>query len=260
MIALNELLKRSELFASRYKSKGLNPNFRLIFVLAEKLKAKSLEHEQMRAAQSKLCGGVATLKNNNQPIGEVVKQINKNEIKITSCKKQLDKLTKKINWHLSKLHNLPDHENELNKQIDTEQKEISLNDFIKALSQKIKLEQTILGINDFFKKNSNKLLSDLPQIKKCQKNYLILTAYDKIDALKNDILLFLKQNALYIIRYSCKNLPKHCADAYLVHLNKTETIRLEIVREFLTRKHKIKYHDASLDTTKFVNQINIKVL
>ena len=71
-------------------------------------------------------------------------------------------------------------------------------------------------------------------------------------------ILHFKENSISIIKQSIQSLKSSSSKEYLIHLNNNLYLKLELKREFFSRKYKIKYHDNKTDMTKFVNQIDIK--
>ena len=257
MIALNELIKNSEIYEQRYKAKGLRVNLNRIFVLEKKCKELQLKTEKLRADCNKFCGEVAILRNEEKDTSYLLNKILKIDSQIKINTAILNRQTKKLNKYLSKLHNLPDHENSRHVQLSTSKNQSSLSDldvFIKSIT---KIEDSNLTIDKYLKTMENQIVSNLPKIVKCKIGYLILTTQDDFDDLKTKIMQYFKDNAQHVIEVSCKKLYKSNSSSYLVHLNRFSSVYLEVIKEYMTRENKIKYHDEKTDMTKFANQLNI---
>lgn len=259
MIALNELIQNKELFEHRYKLKGQKPRLEKIFNLEAKRKELQLNTEAMRAKCNKLCGSVATLKNNGEDTSVIIREILKLDRQISKNNIMLNHQTKQINKLLSKLHNLPDDENLSNLQLNINPNSSTLEELESFLSSISNIKLSSEPASNYLKQMQNMIADDLPQIIKCKDEYLILTTQAKFEETKNKILDYFKSHAEHIIKVSIKKIPKECAASYLVHLNKHTSLYANIIREFYTRQHKIKYHDKACDMTKFVNQISIKI-
>jgi len=259
MIALNELIKNRELFERRYLLKGKKVSLNKIFLLEQKRKKLQLETESMRATCNKFCGQIAEKRSSSEDISTLISEIEDIDKNITKNSKILLGQTLKLDKMLQKLHNLPDDENQSNLQLETLGKSSSLQNletFLNKIAQILPYDESI---NKLLKKKQNYLFSELPTIAKCSDGFMILLKKDQFEEIKTKILDYFKNNAQHIIKFSIKKLPKHCTDAYLVHLDKALSLDIEIVKEFESRKYKIKYRDVQADMTKFVCQINIRL-
>ena len=258
MIALNELIQNKELFEQRYELKGKKRNLKKIFLLESIRKDLQLKTEAMRANCNKMCGSFAAARNKNEDVSALAADIMKLDKAILKNNRVLTRQNNKINQLLEKLHNLPDAENLTNLHIDTTANASSLDDLDNFLKTISKTTQSDTSINKYLASLENVILDNLPQTTKCKDGYLILSELSNFDKLKDEILNYFKSHSEHIIQVSIKKIHKECAASFIIHLNKTVSLYFDIVREFNTRHHKIKYHDKASDMTKFVNQINIK--
>ncbi len=258
MIALNELIKNRDLFERKYLLKGKRVSLDKIFSLEQKRKMLQLETESMRANCNKFCGQIAEKRNASEDVSVLIAEIERLDKNIAKNNKILLGQTLKLDKMLERLHNLPDDENQSNLQLETLAKSSSLQNLETFLNQIAQVLPYDESINKLLKKKQNHLFSELPTIAKCSDGFMILLKNDDFEKTKIKILDYFKHNAQHIIKFSIKKLPKHCTDAYLVHIDKALSLNIEIVKEFESRKFKIKYRDAQTDMTKFVCQINIK--
>ena len=250
-------MKNRELYETRYRIKGLKPNLKKIFALADKRKILQLKTEAMRAECNKLCGLVAELRNNQKDTNTTLSKIRALDKQIAINMSVLDWQNEHINKLLSKLHNLPDHENLRHLQLKTDKNMSSLVDLDEFLNNIAAIETSNKTIDKYLKSQENAILSELPKIVKCKKGYTILTTLNDFENTKTKIFEYLKKHSQHIIEVSCKKLYKSNTASYLVHLNRHSSIYLEVIREYKTREHKIKYHAPEIDMTRFVNQMNI---
>lgn len=259
MIALNEIIKNKELFLNRYKLKGRRISLKKLFNLESKNKELQLKTESMRSNCNKLCGIIAELRNKNQDTSSLIFEINKLDMQIKKNNKLLARTNNQINKILSKLHNLPDDENLTNLQLETKNKATNLENLESFLNKVSTIKISDTTTNKYLYKLHDVILDSLPQVIKCNDGYVILSNLNNFETLKEQLLNYFKLNAEHLIKVSIKKISKECASSYLVHLNKTLSLNVDIIREYNTRSHKIKYHDTTTDMTKFVNQINIKI-
>lgn len=259
MIALNELIQNRELFEKRYNLKGRKIHLKKIFDLESKRKDLQLKTEAMRADCNKICGSVADIRNKNQEASNIICKITKLDNQIAKNNKRLAMQNKQINKKLARLHNLPDNENVINLQLDISPRASTISELENFLGRVSQIETTTNSIKAHLKELQNIIADNLPKIIKCKNNYLILCAQNEFENLKKQILDYFKSHSEHLIKVSIKKLQKECAETYLVHLNKTVSLYVDIIREFNTRFYKIKYHDSLCDMTKFVNQINIRI-
>lgn len=259
MIALNELIKNSSLFESRYALKGVRQNLTKIFVLEEKRKKLQLKTEKMRAECNKLCGKIADLRNAKDNLSNKIKEITYLDKQILKNNKTLERQNIKINAELKKLHNLPDATNERNIQYATENKKSTIEDLQKFLNTccDCDTEEFDKNIKNKLVDLKNFILDKIPIIYKCANGFLILSSKEEFEKIKLEIINYFKKNSINLIEKSCKMIQKHCSAEIVAKINNSQEINIEIVREFMTRDYRIKYHNSNVDMTNFANQINI---
>ncbi len=255
MIALNEIIDNKELFEKKYKSMGKSIDLTPFVILENKRKIVQIEAENLRADTNKLCASVAESKNAK----ELVKQINRNNLKIKRKMKRLDVLGKQIDNKLKTLPNIAYFDNELNLQLETAKSTSKTSDFISYLNDKYDIKTYKYSIKCFVKSLRNRLFqeSELPVAVQTKSGLVILADAENAKKIETDLLEYLKSNAKYLVLPAIKNLNHSSLAEYVATLNDTESLKLEIKGEYFTRGYKIKYKNTKLDTTKFLYQIDI---
>ena len=259
MIALNELLKNLDEYEKAYKLMGLKVNLNVFVELEEKLKQTQLDFEHKRALCNKMCGELIIKNTAGNNTTEDIKKIEKLDAEASKLQKKLAKITNKINSKLAKLDNKPDNLNTKHLQIDTNKKESSISDLKKFFDSNYKTEQYKKSNKSFIKTQVEKVFDQktLPFITNTKDGAVILCSLQDIDEVLEILLNFFKQNSLSIIEKAITNIDKSSAREFLIHLQNSVYIKMEVKREYFSRQFKIKYKDTSTDMTKFVNQINI---
>lgn len=257
MIALNELLKNIENYKKAYKLMGLKFNLDF-FVIHEKiLRETQLEFESARALCNKKCGEL--INNNFEDNSQLLNEIISLDKKALFFQNKMESVKSKIESRLKKLHNIPDNINLTNLQIDTEKKESDINSLKSFLKSICNLTTFNGSIKNFLTCQSEKLFNegDLPFAIIAKDGITILCSQNEIDKFLNQLLDYFKTNSLSIIEHSIQKLKKSSTKEFFIHLKHKVYLKVELKREFYSREYKIKYHDNSIDMTKFINQINI---
>ena len=259
MIALNELLNNIELYKSTYKMMGLKSNLSRFVELENKLKNIQLEAEHKRSDCNKKCANLVKLKKDNIDISDHLIEIVELDNEINKLQKQLSSIIETIENNLKKLHNLPDLKNTQNLQIETSKTKSDLNALKSYLSKICTIKSCLKSSKNFIKEQCDVLFeqNELPLATYCKHGIVILCEQNKIDDLAQKLIEYFKQNSISMIERSVCKLKKSSSREIFIHLNNRLYLKLEIKREFFTREFKLKYRDKSIDTTKFVNQINI---
>lgn len=257
MIALNEIITNKELIEEKYKLRGKHYNLDKVVSLENSSRKLQQTTEKMRADCNKLCEQIATYYNaaDYDKMADEMAKIHKLDIAITKNTKIYEKRLAKINKIISKFDNLPDYENISDLKIKTtnEKSKKSLDEFLSQFKNfSIENDKVV----SFEKSKRDEILDSLPLITKCKDGYIFYCEQTKIDEMVDRLLEFFKIIADEIVLKSCKALERHSAATYIIKLDKI-IYKLQIIREFNTRKYKIKYRDKSVDMTKFANQINI---
>ena len=265
MIALNELIKNIEKYKFSYQFLNCEADLDVILNLEKERKVFQLEYEDLKAKTNKLCHDLAIKKNNNELVNETYNQILKNEINIKKYEEKLEPLTKLINKNLSKLPNLPDEILKENFILNTTSKQSSLHTFydyiLKLNNYKIiEKHSNLRNINLVLKEFSNYVFeNEQPIIIKNKSSFIIFIPVDNIENYINNLISYLKDNCEKLIAIKTKNIKKSSSFELDLILNRKEKIRIEIKKEFFTRKYNIKYKNTLTDMTNFFNQINIKI-
>ena len=259
MIALNELVKFIDKYKEAYKLMGLKINLNSFIGLENKLREAGLAFEHARSTCNKKCGELIKKQANNLSTDVELEEIKKLDKQTLKLQANYNKINKRINKKLDKLPNIPDEKNVSNLQIDTLKKHSTINnlkDFIEKTFKPYSFDKTV---NKFEKAEADKLFEEdnLPQITYCKNGIVIFCLKDNVENLLSLFLTYFKENSISMIKHSIKNLNRSSSQEYLIHLNNKLYLKLELKREFVSRKFKIKYHDNKTDMTKFVNQINI---
>lgn len=261
MIALNHLVNSIEKYEQAYSVKGLVVSFDEILDLTEKLKALESSSEEKRATCNKLCAEVLSVRNNPQKLSKLLSEITDLDTSSNDLKRQAKSVEKKINVQLKKLHNLPDYIENSDKILSISQNSSKLSDFMNFMSSLSKINKISQTPDAFLKSISNQLLSEdeFPTSKADDfGNILVLSDEAGVVTILNQILSYLSQNSSKCIQVATKNLNKCAAAAYKAYLTDTK-ISIILCREYHTRQNKIKYREAKSDSTKFVNELRIKI-
>lgn len=260
MIALNELIKDIEKYKIAYKLMGIKTNLNIFVMLENKLRIAGQEFEHSRANCNKKCGELIKKQSNNIDTKAELAEIEKLDKQTLKLQARFNKINKRVNRKLNKLPNLPDEDNITHLQIETS-KTTSTIDNLKSFVEKLsKINTSNQKLSLFLKGETDKIFAeeDLPQITYCKDGILIFTKKDATSDIFEQLLNYFKENSISIIKQSIKSLKCSSSKEYLIHLNDNLYLKLELKREFFSRKYKIKYHDNATDMTKFVNQIDIK--
>lgn len=259
MIALNELLSNLEKYRNAYELMGLKPNLDIFVELEEKLRKTQLECEHKRAECNKMCGELIKKNVAGYDTTNDLKEIKELDVEISKLQTKLKTITYNLNSKLKTLHNLPDNTNMTHLQIETKKKNSDLNNLKLEIEKHCKTESSLMTHSEYIKEQAEKLInqSDLPIATYCQKGVVILCRADQIDALIDNLLNYFKNNSLSIIERSIMKIKKSSSREFFIHLKHKLYLKLEIKREFFSRRYKIKYRDKRTDMTKFVNQINL---
>lgn len=261
MIALNEFLTNIDKFKEFYKLINQKINFDIILKLSDKLKLFQLETERNRSMCNKLCGEIISLKSSNleNDCSDMLKKASKLDHKSNKLKLKTDKLHKKLDFHLKNLPNLPDKLNLSDIEIQTKNVDFDRVKLESFLSTKSKMIKTTKTINDCLKQQSNKIFdeNELPMIVMCNQNILILCTNDNLNCFIEDLITFMVNNSNRLIEKAITNLNNSSSQEYEILSTTDSLFSIEVKREYFSREFKIKYHDISTDSTKFVNQINI---
>ena len=259
MIDLNHLLKNIDLYKERYSHKGLKTNVDYFLQAENKRKELQLKTEKMRALCNKLCAEVPLFREKNKDTTELISQITILDEQIKRNNKQLEKYHKQINKNLKKLHTLPEFLNQYNEQMPTTNNNVMLSDLCDVINKNYNVSNFNGKILSFFKQKQDVLFqeSSMPCVINCKDGYLFLCEEADVDKIKKFFLDYFSNNALSLIKVSCRKLNKENESSFYVHLNKKESFYFEINKEFYTRQFNIKYKNSKIDMTKFVNQINV---
>ncbi len=260
MIALNELIKDIEKYKTAYKLMGLNINLNIFVKLENKLRTAGLEFEHSRALCNKKCGELIKKQANNIDTKQELAEIEKLDKQTLKLQAKFNKINKRVNKKLNKLPNLPDEKNVSHLQIDTSKTNSNIEVFKEFIEKNFKPNLFSQNIKTFVKQENDKLFQEnnLPQITYCKNGIVVFATKENVSELLELFLSYFKENSISIIKYSIKSLNHSSTKEYLIHLNQNVYVKLELKREYFTRKYKIKYHDNKTDMTKFVNQIDIK--
>lgn len=261
MIALNEIIKNKELFEKKYALRGKHYDLDKVVSLEKNSRTLQQSTEKMRADCNKLCEKIAMLYNNNEfdDMNLVLEQIRKLDKTISKNTKIYNKRLNKINKIISKFDNIPDFDNQDNIEIVASGGGLDILKLEKFLEQYQNLSYENLSAEKYTKSLENVIADNLPVIKKCKNGYVLFFDYANFESFQAELLKFLKENAQKIVKPACKNLQKQAAAEYLVSLSDKKLLDVVVIREFLARQYKIKYHDKQSDMTKFVSQINIYI-
>lgn len=259
MIAFNELMENLEKYKKAYDLMELNVNLDSFVALAEKLKKTQLECESKRALCNRHCGELIKMNVAGNDTKKELKAIKELDVEARKLQSKLNTIIKNLNSKLKTLHNLPDSSNVSHLQIETTKTASDLNSLKQELEKHGQTKSSLLTLSEFIKDQSDKILNqdDLPTITYCDNGVVILCTADEIDNLINSLVDYFKKNSLSLIERSIKTLKKSSSREYFIHLKQKVFLKLEVKREFLSRRYKIKYRDKSCDMTKFVNQINL---
>ena len=261
MIALNELLNNINHYQEMYNKMNLNVDLKSFIDLENERKIIQLEFEYLKADCNKKCHEFALKKNNGEDLKSLYNEILNADKKIKELESQLEKYNKIINKELNKLHNLPDEFISENIEIDTRKNESKIINLINNnFDMNFDIQTFDKSMYAVIKSIKNELFLESTANKKfiCNDGIIILTTDFNVDKLFNNILEYLKNNSLKIIKQKTILNKKSSAIEYLIKLNEIETITMELKREFYTRQYNIKYKSTKIDMTKFLNQINIK--
>ena len=259
MIDLNHLLNNIELYNERYHHKGLKTTVDVFSELEKERKELQLKTEKMRALCNKLCGEVPSFKARKKDTSELIEKITLLDSQIAINNKVLDRMHKKINKKLKRLHNLPEFLNPYNEQIVTRKTGIKFSELFELIEKNYNVESYSGKILKFFNEKRNFLIDEtsLPLVTKCKDGYLFLCEESDVSKIQNFFLDFFEKNALSLIKVSCRKLNKANSASFYVHLNRKESFYFEINKEYFSREFNLKYRNSKIDMTKFVNQINI---
>ena len=261
MIALNHLVSNIEKYEQAYKVKGLVVSFDEILDLTEKLKALESSSEEKRATCNKLCAEVLSVRENPQKLSKLLSEITELDASSNSLKQQAKSVERKINIKLKKLHNLPDYIENSDKILSISQNSSKLSDFMYFMCGFSKIDKITQNVDEFLKSISNQLLSEnqFPIIKSDYfGNIMILSDENGVVFILNQILSYLSKNSLKFIQVSTKKLIKCASKQYNAYLSDAK-ISIILCREYHTRESKVKYREAKSDTTKFLNELRLKV-
>lgn len=263
MIALNEILKNKDKYIERYKLMDKNVNLDKIISLEQKFIIIDDRKNQNRAKCNKLCSQVAEIINNDNTPQDLIKQINKLDKYIRQDEIKSKRAMAKINRHLSKLPNIALDKNTLNLVLKSQNnKEFNISNLIGQIPN-ISIEQNI-NIHRYLKTLKNRVLKleELPQSTQFdnKKGIEILMLLD-INArhVFENLNSILVCNAQHVIDTSIKQLDKNTSKQIIALLNDNTRVELQYVGEYISRSLNIKYYDKTLDMTRFVNIIKIKI-
>ena len=260
MIALNELIKDIEKYKTAYKLMGIKTNLNIFVVLENKLRTAGQNFEHSRSTCNKKCGELIKKQSNNIDTRAELAEIEKLDKHTQILQNKFNKINKKINRKLEKLPNLPDEDNVTHLQIETSKTTSSIENLISFVEKLYKFNSSNQSLSSFLKGETDKIYAEenLPQTTICKDGILIFTKKDAVNDIFEQLLNYFKENSISIIKQSIKSLKRSSSKEYLIHLNQNLYLKLELKREFFSRKYKIKYHNNATDMTKFINQINIK--
>lgn len=264
MIALNEIIEKREEFEKIYSLMGYHFDLQKIIDLKDKFIILVRENNENRANCNKLCEQVAELVNQEKDTSELISQINNLDKTIQKNEKKTAKSMKKINQILRKLPNLPLYQNKLNiVKPTTNNAEFDKSKLIKTLEN--------IGENTCVGSNSKNLFQTLNKVvfkaenlpfvyKLTQKKHTEFLIFAKNDALEifNNILAEF-DNSKLLIQKSLRFLKKESSFGFVAMLADKTRVELDFWGEYTARDFAIKYYDASIDMTKFVNMIHIKI-
>ena len=259
MIALNELLDNLDLYKQKYAIKGLHVNLDSFVRLENERKIIQLKAEKMRALCNKLCSQVPTFQKNGKDTDELIKQITNLDEQIKVYNNTLKSYERRINSKLKKLHNLPECDNKMHEQIPIKQNPTNKSDLVKFINENYSVENYNKKILSLLKLNKNIVFDEnqLPLVYNCKNGYVILGTSEQVVSIKKDLMKYFETNSFSLIKVSSKKMNKDNASSFFVHLSKRDSLYFETINEFYSREFKIKYHNKSVDMTKFVNQLNI---
>lgn len=262
MIALNELIDNLDYFKKTYKSLNFKADLNKIVELEEKRKQFQLKFEGLRAECNKRCSELAERKNKGLSCKEELKKIVSIDKQISVLNKKLILQTKQIDKMLKNLRNLPDEIVLENKDIICSQKLVKINDFInKFCKDKENITKTDKTMSLAIKSISKRLFyeTDLPEILDCKDGIICLFTDFDLQNNFNWILEILKENSKELVRIKSSKTEFSSTDEYRASFA-DGLIVLELKKEFFTREFGIKYKNSKIDMTKFVNQINLKII
>lgn len=259
MIALNELLANKKLYENKYRQMGRKIDLTQFVMLENERKIVQIEAENLRAETSKLCASVASLRKQNADTSKVIRQINLNNSRIKAKQRTLDRMNKNINAKLRLLPNIPEYDNELNKQLETANKTSDFEMFKLFIATKFKLIQSRKSIRRMVKSYKNRVFqeTELPIAVHCKNGIVLILQNYLSEEIKAELVEYLKNNSKYLVQPSVKNLKSSSTNEYIATINDLNILNVEIKGEYFTRDFSIKYKNLQLDTTKFVYEIDI---
>ncbi|MBQ4541301.1 MAG: hypothetical protein IJA23_00455 [Clostridia bacterium] len=260
MIALNELIKDIEKYKTAYKLMGIKTNLNVFVALENKLRIAGQNFEHSRSTCNKKCGELIKKQSNNIDTKTELAEIEKLDKQTLKLQSRFNKINKRVNRKLNKLPNLPDEDNVTHLQIETSKTTLTIENLISFIEKLSKVNSSNQKLSSFLKGETDKIYAEenLPQATLCKDGILIFTKKDAVSDIFEQLLNHFKENSISIIKQSIKTLKSSSSKECLIHLNNNLYLKLELKREFFSRKYKIKYHDNKTDMTKFVNQIDIK--
>ncbi len=263
MIALNELVSKKDEFERLYQVKGKSFDLDFILKKTKLLKEFQLESEHKRAECNKLCGTVPQKLNDDAELKVLMKKINMLDKSSIKFKKKAMNIEKIINHRLEVFDNLPDYEIQDNLNLSNIGKELTdekMFEFFRGLCNNKIFDE---NVSDVLKFRQNRIFdeNEFPAIYgDLNHEFLLLCTENEVNQLLNKILEFFKLKASSVTQIATDKLSFESASEYCIELNEQDVLKINMIREFWTRKFKIKYKDSSVDATKFVNQINFKLI
>lgn len=265
MIALDKILNNTKEYGDYYKSQGLDSSMKFLLKCDSDRKSLESKIETLKAETNRLCYELAQNK-----IQKADMKFNYNNIvchqKIMDNLMKLEKfLALMIDDTLEQLPNLPDYFTDTNEVISnfsgSETKNFKpIEKFLEDFHPTYILnpEATRKDINYYLSSLKDYVLGDGDSLLINSPSAAILLVPDyNIDLTIENLINFLSLNSMELTRIKTSNLKPTSSAEYVAKINNELQIKIEVKREFFTRKYKIKYRNNKIDMTKFMNQINI---
>lgn len=260
MIALNELISKKAEFEEKYRKMRFRAKISDICELEDERKVVQLKYEKLRSELNKKCSNIATLRNKNLDTISAMQEIEADEKEVFKLEKVLENYAKKINHLLETLPNLPD-EVVLNDEIVSETKNSLTYDEIKEFfEEKFNIVTYSQNLNKYTKSLKKRVFAEneLPFAAVCNDGISVFACDFDVEEDFKQILEFFKANSKMVVKIASRHADKSSAQEYAIVLGKFQA-KLCLAREYYTREFSVKYRNLSIDMTKFVNQIILKI-
>jgi len=260
MIALNELLSNIEKYKIMYNKIAFKFDLDEFIKLENERKTIQLNYENLKSSCNKKCNEYALNKLNILETKSLYNEIIFLDKEIKNLSKLLENFNNIINRKLNKLPNLPDYYIEKNITISQTNKSILFTDIINHFANNFTFQNFNNKIEHYPKSIQNKLYSEenVNQLIKCIDGIIIFTTDYQLDNILNEFINYIKYNSINLKNIKTTNINKDSTNKYIAKINTNQSISINLIKEYYTRKYNIKYKNTKIDMTKFVNQINIK--